>query len=60
MKRWLNGASGTADDTGDSCVALNVRVRVYPGTDREVSFEAPLPADFERALAVLRAGAQSR
>ena len=32
----MKGASGTAGDTGDSSVAANVRVRVYPGTDREV------------------------
>jgi hypothetical protein len=36
MKRRLKGASATAGDTGDSPVAVNVRVRVYPGTDREV------------------------
>jgi hypothetical protein len=36
MKRRMNGASGTARDTGDSRVAVNVRVRVYPGTDGEV------------------------
>ena len=28
--------SGTAGDTGDTSVAVNVRVRVYPGTDGEV------------------------
>jgi hypothetical protein len=33
MKRRMNDASGTADD---SRVAVNVRVRVYPGTDGEV------------------------
>jgi hypothetical protein len=33
MKRRMNDASGTA---GDSRVAVNVRVRVYPGTDGEV------------------------
>ena len=32
----MKGASGTACDTGDSRVAVNVRVRVYPGTDGEV------------------------
>ena len=36
MKRQMKGASGTAGDTGDSRVAVNVRVRVYPGTDTEV------------------------
>ena len=36
MKRRMKGASGTAGDTGDSRVAVNVRVRVYPGTDGEV------------------------
>ena len=36
MKRRMNDASGTAGDTGDSRVAVNVRVRVYPGTDGEV------------------------
>ena len=36
MKRRMKGASGTAGDTGDSSVAVNVRVRVYPGTDGEV------------------------
>ena len=29
-------ARGAAGDTGDSRVAVNVRVRVYPGTDGEV------------------------
>jgi hypothetical protein len=33
MKRWMKGATGVA---GDSRVAVNVRVRVYPGTDAEV------------------------
>ena len=37
MKRRTKGASGTAGDTGDSPVAVNARVRVYPGTDGEVS-----------------------
>ena len=32
----MKGASGMAGDTGDSSVAVNVRVRVYPGTDGEV------------------------
>ena len=32
----MKGASGTAGDTGDSSVAANVRVRVYPGTDGEI------------------------
>jgi hypothetical protein len=36
MKRRMKGASATAGDTGDSSVAVNVRVRVYPGTDGEV------------------------
>ena len=36
MRRRMNDASGTAGDTGDSRVAVNVRVRVYPGTDGEV------------------------
>jgi hypothetical protein len=36
MKRRMKGARGTAGDTGDSRVAMNVRVRVYPGTDGEV------------------------
>ena len=35
MKRRKT-ASGTAGDTGDSSVAVNARVRVYPGTDGEV------------------------
>ena len=33
----MKGARGTAGDTGDSRVAVNVRVRVYPGTDGEVA-----------------------
>jgi hypothetical protein len=37
MKRRRKGATGTAGDTGDSPVAVNVRVRVYPGPDGEVS-----------------------
>jgi hypothetical protein len=36
MKRRMKGVSGTAADTGDSSVAVNARVRVYPGTDGEV------------------------
>ena len=36
MRRRMKGASGTAGDTGESPVAVNVRVRVYPGTDGEV------------------------
>jgi hypothetical protein len=36
MKRRMKGASATAGDTGDSPVAVNVRVRVHPGTDGEV------------------------
>ena len=36
MKRRMNGANRMAGDTGDSGVAVNVRVRVYPGTDTEV------------------------
>jgi hypothetical protein len=37
MRRRMKGTSGAAGDTGDSPVAVNVRVRVYPGTDGEVS-----------------------
>jgi len=36
MRRRMKGARGMAGDTGDSSVAVNVRVRVYPGTDGEV------------------------
>jgi hypothetical protein len=36
MERRMKGTSGTAGDNGDSRVAVNVRVRVYPGTDGEV------------------------
>ena len=36
MRRRLKGAGATAGDTGDSRLAMNVRVRVYPGTDGEV------------------------
>ena len=32
----MKGASRKAGDTGDSSVAVNARVRVYPGTDGEV------------------------
>ena len=32
----MKGAGGTAGDTSDSPVAVNVRVRLYPGTDDEV------------------------
>jgi hypothetical protein len=34
MKRRMK--RGTAGDTGDSSVAVNARVRVHPGTDREL------------------------
>ena len=36
MRRRMKGASGTAGDTDGSPVAVDVRVRVYPGTDGEV------------------------
>ena len=36
MNRRRKDASGTAGDIGDSRIAVNVRVRVYPGTDGEV------------------------
>jgi hypothetical protein len=36
MKRRMKGATGMAGDTRDSRVAVNVQVRVYPGTDAEV------------------------
>jgi hypothetical protein len=36
MKRRSKGANGTPGNTSDSPVALNVRVRVYPGTDGDV------------------------
>jgi hypothetical protein len=36
MRRRMKGARGSAGDTGGSRVAVNVRVRVYPGTDGEV------------------------
>ena len=32
----MKGARGMAGDTGDSSVAVDARVRVYPGTDGEV------------------------
>ena len=35
MRRRMKGARGTAADTGDSRVAVNVRVHVHPGTDGE-------------------------
>ena len=36
MRRRIKGARGTAGDTGGSRVAVNVRVRVHPGTDGEI------------------------
>ena len=36
MRRRMKGARGMAGDTGDSSVAVDARVRVYPGTDGEV------------------------
>lgn len=36
MTRRMKGARGTVGDTVDSSVAVNVRVRVHPGTDGEV------------------------
>ena len=36
MKRRTKGARGEPGDAGESRVAVNVRVRVYPGTDGEV------------------------
>ena len=36
MRRRMKSASGTAGDTRDSPVAVNVRVRVHPGTGGEV------------------------
>ena len=36
MRRRTKRASGSAGDIGDSRVAVNVRVRVYPGTDGDV------------------------
>ena len=32
----MKDARGTAGDTGDNRMAVNVRVHVYPGTDGEV------------------------
>ena len=37
MKRRIKGARGSGGDTGESSLAVNVRVRVHPGTDDEVS-----------------------
>jgi len=36
MRRRMKGAGATAGDTSDSRVAMNVRVRVDPGTDGEI------------------------
>jgi hypothetical protein len=36
MKRQIKGASGTAGDIGNAGVAVDMRVRVYPGTDGEI------------------------
>ena len=36
MARRIKGARGTGGDTGDTSLAVNVRVRVHPGTDGEV------------------------
>jgi hypothetical protein len=36
MRKRTKGASATAGDTGDSRLAVNVRVHVHPGTDSEV------------------------
>jgi hypothetical protein len=36
MRRRTKGPSAAAGDTGDSSVAVNVRVRVHPGTDGEI------------------------
>jgi hypothetical protein len=36
MRRRVKGANVSAGDTGDSPVAVDVRVRVYPGTGGEV------------------------
>jgi hypothetical protein len=36
MKRRMKDPSGTAGDTGDSRVAVNVRVHIYPETGGEV------------------------
>ena len=37
MQSRIKDASGTAGYTGDSRVAVNARVHVYPGTDGEVA-----------------------
>lgn len=36
MRRRTKGVGGAAGDTGDSPVAVDSRVRVFPGTDAEV------------------------
>jgi hypothetical protein len=36
MRRRMKDARGTAGDSGATPVAVNVRVRVHPGTDGEV------------------------
>ncbi len=36
MKRRMKRADGAAGDIGNSGVAVDTRVRVYPGTDGEV------------------------
>jgi hypothetical protein len=36
MRRRMKGVSASAGDIGASRVAVNVRVRVHPGTDGEV------------------------
>jgi hypothetical protein len=36
MTRRTKGARGAGDDTGDTSLAVNMRVRVHPGTDDEV------------------------
>jgi hypothetical protein len=36
MRKRMKGARAAAGDTGDSSVAVNVRARVYPGTDDEI------------------------
>ena len=36
MKRRMKGAAGVAGDARDSRVAVDARVRVYPGTNGEV------------------------
>jgi hypothetical protein len=37
MRRRSKDANAPTDDTGESPVAVGVRVRVHPGTDREVA-----------------------